>query len=251
MPRQTAAQKKEAEAARLKSIHRNDRMVPHDSVEEGVLIWQGNVRGSNFPHYWSDQWQRCHGEDTDARPEPDHARRYGADFKCAGCSMQFLASEMTEGKPSYNTGSGMFPPPHLRRLTVEDHCREQMIAAIKALGLDPFSESLREAVWATRDSERRVDQTHLSRIAHAVTTLGVILTRQAAVEQTAEALTAMSKIKVGDEFLGFPEEAKRYYEEGDEDAPFFTESFLYNLLGKEAARTILAVFHQAQRAAGA
>ena len=30
------------------------------------------------------------------------------------------------------------------------------------------------------------------------------------------------------------------YEEGDEKAPFFSESFLYNLLGKEDARTVLA-----------
>lgn len=29
------------------------------------------------------------------------------------------------------------------------------------------------------------------------------------------------------------------YEEGDEFAPFFTEAFLYNLVGKEAARSIL------------
>ncbi len=30
------------------------------------------------------------------------------------------------------------------------------------------------------------------------------------------------------------------YEPGDENAPFFSEAFLYNLLGKEAARTVLA-----------
>lgn len=30
------------------------------------------------------------------------------------------------------------------------------------------------------------------------------------------------------------------YEEGDELAPFFSEAFLYNLVGKDAARSILA-----------
>lgn len=32
------------------------------------------------------------------------------------------------------------------------------------------------------------------------------------------------------------------YEEGDEKAPFFSEAFLYNLLGKEDARTLLCLF---------
>ena len=31
------------------------------------------------------------------------------------------------------------------------------------------------------------------------------------------------------------------YEKGDELAPFFSEAFLYNLLGKEDARTLLAL----------
>jgi hypothetical protein len=31
------------------------------------------------------------------------------------------------------------------------------------------------------------------------------------------------------------------YEKGDENAPFFTEAYLYNLLGKEDARRLLAL----------
>ena len=34
------------------------------------------------------------------------------------------------------------------------------------------------------------------------------------------------------------------FEEGDENAPFFSEAYLYNLVGKEDARTILAVVRQ-------
>lgn len=33
------------------------------------------------------------------------------------------------------------------------------------------------------------------------------------------------------------------YEDGDERAPFFSEAFLYNLLGKEHAKTVLAHVH--------
>jgi len=42
--------------------------------------------------------------------------------------------------------------------------------------------------------------------------------------------------------LEFPQldKSSDFYEEGDENAPFFSESYLYNLVGKEDARTILA-----------
>lgn len=41
-----------------------------------------------------------------------------------------------------------------------------------------------------------------------------------------------------------------FYEEGDENAPFFSEAYLYNLVGKEDARTILCLFENLARAAG-
>ena len=41
-----------------------------------------------------------------------------------------------------------------------------------------------------------------------------------------------------------------YYAEGDEDAPFFTEAYLYNLLGKEDARTLLALMRPVFEEAG-
>lgn len=40
------------------------------------------------------------------------------------------------------------------------------------------------------------------------------------------------------------------YEEGDEKAPFFSEAFLYSLVGKMNARTILALIGNLARAAG-
>lgn len=49
------------------------------------------------------------------------------------------------------------------------------------------------------------------------------------------------------EFFGCPSAFKKsgYYTEGDEDAPFFSESFLYNLLGKDDARTLLHLLEKA------
>jgi hypothetical protein len=41
-----------------------------------------------------------------------------------------------------------------------------------------------------------------------------------------------------------------YYSKGDEDAPFYSEAFLYPLLGKEEARTVLYHFHYLIKACG-
>ena len=40
------------------------------------------------------------------------------------------------------------------------------------------------------------------------------------------------------------------YEIGDEDAPFFSEAYLYNLLGKDGARTVLMHIRRVCEACG-
>jgi len=40
------------------------------------------------------------------------------------------------------------------------------------------------------------------------------------------------------------------FTEGDEDQPFFSEAYLYNLLGKEDARTLLALMRQLCKSLG-
>lgn len=40
------------------------------------------------------------------------------------------------------------------------------------------------------------------------------------------------------------------YSEGDENAPFFTEAFLYNLLGKDGARSVLGIIRRLSALAG-
>lgn len=62
-----------------------------------------------------------------------------------------------------------------------------------------------------------------------------------------QALTKLAMVK-----LDMPEHfTENYgYEPGDEDSPFMTEAFLYVLLGKEDARTVLALFHHVCDAAG-
>lgn len=40
------------------------------------------------------------------------------------------------------------------------------------------------------------------------------------------------------------------YAEGDENAPFFSEAFLYNLMGKDDARTVLGIITRLCEVAG-
>jgi len=50
-----------------------------------------------------------------------------------------------------------------------------------------------------------------------------------------------------------PKECKKKsngYEKGDEEQPFFSETYLYNLLGKEDARTLLALMRPVWDEAG-
>lgn len=72
----------------------------------------------------------------------------------------------------------------------------------------------------------------------------------------ADLMTAIVKLYTWSPEQGMPEyivhEAKRarYYSEGDETAPFLSEAFLYSALGKEDARTLLALVGAVIAAAG-
>jgi hypothetical protein len=70
------------------------------------------------------------------------------------------------------------------------------------------------------------------------------------VEPIIEALRAFLDFKPQDR-PDWPRRAaygKEGYEKGDEDAPFYTEAYLYNLLGKEDARTLLMYERKARAA---
>ena len=51
-------------------------------------------------------------------------------------------------------------------------------------------------------------------------------------------------------FLPKTEFSEDFYQNGDENAPFFSEVYLYNLLGKEEARTLLALMRPVWKKAG-
>lgn len=210
-------------------------------------LWRIGGKEAPFEGYETPEvWRRCHGEKIDARPQEGDFR---PPWKCAGCAGQFDAEEMTEGKPSFSSGSGMFPPPHEVRVNIYDQARDKLTAAVVAAGLDPHDNAIMEAIWESREGQR--DRTPTSMLAAGFLRLGIVLERRAAVEQTQKAVADLRNIKVGHEFVGFPEATKDCADEPrDTEAPFFTEAFLYRLLGKEAARTVLAYIHAVERATG-
>jgi len=64
------------------------------------------------------------------------------------------------------------------------------------------------------------------------------------------ALRNLAKMKLDHPIVNDEFKESCYYSEGDEDAPFFTEAYLYCLLGKENARTVLAYVNAVFNAAG-
>jgi len=78
-------------------------------------------------------------------------------------------------------------------------------------------------------------------------TYGLTIQRIQSVEQLRKAIVELLGVKMEGDLLDTKSEM---YDEGDEDAPFFSEAYLYNLLGKENARTVLAGLRQICEAAG-
>lgn len=75
------------------------------------------------------------------------------------------------------------------------------------------------------------------------------LVRGVDVERAREALKALYDWHVEFTPEGF-DASNPMYEEGDEDAPFFTEAYLYVLLGKEDARSLLGRMRELRNALG-
>jgi hypothetical protein len=65
-----------------------------------------------------------------------------------------------------------------------------------------------------------------------------------------KALSRLRNLRLDRIPRGFNTKKSNGYESGNENAPFFSEAFLYNLLGKDDARTILSAMEKLFKAAG-
>ncbi|MCI0408850.1 MAG: hypothetical protein L0191_09845 [Acidobacteria bacterium] len=73
-----------------------------------------------------------------------------------------------------------------------------------------------------------------------------VATDQEALDQAWDALVTWTPELVPEQFRA----DNPYYTEGDERAPFFSEAYLYTLLGKDAARSLLGRLSVLGRVAG-
>lgn len=101
------------------------------------------------------------------------------------------------------------------------------------------------------EAEFREDQARKRAVEGATEALLQAVQRRAA--QTGEArehaLRRLEAFVVESKPFGFTD-ANDFYEPGDEDAPLMSEGFLYPLLGKEDARTVLALWRAVLESCG-
>ncbi len=69
-------------------------------------------------------------------------------------------------------------------------------------------------------------------------------------EEARKALAALYEWAPGGWPAGYGSKRPKYAVKGDSEQPFFCEAYLYPLMGKEDARTILALLHHVAKAVG-
>lgn len=212
---------------------------------EGQEVWFiGGMSKFTKPHrdvVVPVEWRLCQARGV--RDQRD--RKFLAAFKCSSCEAQFDEDEvvLVKGKEDYQCP----PPPHAIMLTHQADLDERIDKMLVLVGM-----TWHEAADSIGDWRRTLHtRSKEEALAEVVRNLGVALTQQAAVASTVKAVKALAEMKVGDEFCGFGVDAYPETEgRDDEEAPFFSEAFLYRLLGKGAARTALAYFKDVTKAAG-
>lgn len=131
--------------------------------------------------------------------------------KCDVCNAMFTAEQLVDGKM----------PEHARLLPKDDEAVELFEIMCVVAGVDPWSDGVVGARSQIRDSRC---ETLAGRLAAALPGLTAVLTR---VDATTGATKAV------DELLTFKLDRER-------EVPFFSETSLYELLGKDDARSLLS-----------
>lgn len=165
----------------------------------------------------------CHGADTAA------VDIGGGRGRCLGCSEVFDAADL-DPDPA---GSGKpFPPAHQRQVPADEQARSTLTQITELIGLDPRHPGVEQALWLATTSSGR------HRPLHDMVAVGLC--------ELARVLTVSGSHAVAARDL---DELAAFRATGD-DAPFFTEATLYDLVGKDSARTLLALLASAQRSVG-
>lgn len=230
----------------------------NDQVIDGVL----HVGVLDYrPEYHGPEpvWRDCHGTDIEARDRTDRNFRPG--WQCSGCSTLFRSEVMTDAGPHpYHSGERrMLPPPHRCLMTVKEQAAARITEVAVAAGFDRDDQAVLAATSLATNGETR-KQTIDGLVAVGVGALHEALTTRSAVEEASRAISALMSFRLdtNDDLREIvaallPDETidEDHHLWVDADAPFFSEAVLYPLLGKDAARTLLAHLNTAARATAA
>jgi hypothetical protein len=176
------------------------------------------------PSYWGADryedlvWRECHYSGKEGKEQGSFQGK--AQHQCPICYIVVPESFLKDGKL----------PLHERPINVYEQAEEIITDVAKRLGFEEWGDVALTARSAGTDRDLRthsVDKMVAIGLAH----LQVALVTRGAAEEAGREIAKLTDFKCD-----------------QHEHPFFTEATLYDLLGKEDARTVLAYVHAAQRA---
>lgn len=181
-------------------------------------------------------WQECTGNERALEPESTYqisrpGKIIRTRYTCRTCWETFYDPPFRGSLGVVKDGDEVRPVPHLRLMSMREQADERLIAIGESLGFKRWDDAILDALDA---ANRRTRVEHVdARVARGMSILTEALTRRAATPQLATALGNL---------MSFTRDT--------DDVEFFTEATLYELIGKDDARTLLALIRAVDEASG-
>lgn len=202
---------------------------------------------------------RCHysGAAYDPRSPDSYSVKADFDRGLGACPYCLFKGTLTPApvvpsnlwKGDEDKGYGFFPL-HGRALDKHEQAERTIEAVAATLGYARMDRPTLNATSAATSRSNRIETVD-EMVAIGVGILSASVAKRSALGDATRAFADLANLRVGHSFIGFPEATQDYVTDEDYDAPFFSEAFLYPLLGKEAARTVLARWHSLEAALAA
>lgn len=167
-------------------------------------------------------WEHCYGNDRPAKDTTNEftfGRTGKRTFECVACNFGF-PEELLRG-PMMEDAKLEFPPLHDRRLNVYQQAEKIVGDVAEILGFDRWDDLVLSARSAATDREQRTHSVD-KMVSVGLSHLALTLATRSAVKEASQVAAEMLTFKCD-----------------QHEHPFFTEATLYELLGKEDARTVL------------
>jgi hypothetical protein len=186
-----------------------------------------DLAGWEIDHYGPPPfvWEHCPGNEREVRKNGwrgDEPPKFLDPWKCGYCDWSFRQPR-----------EGDLPPLHDHRVDIYQQTQRRVEKVAKVLGFGQHDDAVMHARAVCYPGDRRTGSVD-SMLAEALHILEHALIRRAAVAETSKAVSNL---------LSFvPDNGKH---------PFFTEAGLYDLIGKEDARSVLSRVNAVARATAA